>query len=177
MFIKGKVRLYEWLSLSFQYFTFLCERQHKAKWKTEFDLYHGARALCVLYSNSPFFFYLHIDVHSEITTKYSTLIYMKNYHVKKCTFFPSIHASCMGTFVQLISLTKISQLDEYHQKKSRMYPPLQISTKCAYQISFNFMCSKALKVTRLHKCHCVITVLGKACVPQRLRNEITTVCY
>lgn len=124
-----------------------------------------------------FFFYLHIDVHSEITTKYSTLIYMKNYHVKKCTFFPSIHASCMGTFVQLISLTKISQLDDYHQKKSRMYPPLQISTKCAYQISFNFMCSKALKVTRLQKCHCVITVLGKACVPQRLRNEITTVCY
>lgn len=132
--------------------------------------------MCPLFQQ-PFFFYLHIDVHSEITTKYSTLIYMKNYHVKKCTFFPSIHASCMGTFVQLISLTKISQLDEYHQKKSRMYPPLQISTKCAYQISFNFMCSKALKVTRLHKCHCVITVLGKACVPQRLRNEITTVCY
>lgn len=33
------------------------------------------------------------------------------------------------------------------------------------------VCSKAVKVTRLHKCHWRITVLGKGWLPQRLQQE------
>lgn len=41
--------------------------------------------ICPLFQQP--FFYLHIDIHSEITAKYSTLTYMKNYHVKNVPLY------------------------------------------------------------------------------------------
>lgn len=132
--------------------------------------------VCPLFQQ-PVFFCLHIDIPSEITAKYSTLTSMKNDHVKSVPFYQAYMLPVCKHMYSWFLRQRYHSSVNITKRNLECAPSLQISTKCAYQIFFSFMCSKALKVTRLHKCHCGITVLGKGCVPRRLWNERTTVCY
>lgn len=149
VFIERSVGLYEWVCLPFQYFILPCKRAQNVKWKAEFDPYHVIGVLFFLFQQ-PFYFSSLLTFTVKLlqnATLGSTALHEKRRRLRRYLFTGKTCSLCVYICTadfsdkhhSWMNVTERNLECTFHCKSAP-----NVLTKC-----LDFMCSEALKVTRL----------------------------